>query len=73
MTERIEPIYDCTEHDIESLQGYTDIVLKKEKELIADGYARMYLPKVELLGPGEYVLRTSYGFPLKIIFWCKPF
>ncbi len=72
MTERIRPMYDCTENYIESFQGHTDLVLREEKKLIADGYARMYLPKVELLHPGEYVLRSSYGFPVKILFWRKP-
>jgi hypothetical protein len=68
MTERIEPIYDC----IECLQGHTDLVLEKEKELIAAGNVRMFLPKVELLGSGEYVLRSFYGLPLKLIAWRKP-
>lgn len=72
MAERIEPIFECIENNIESFQGHTDFVLEKEKKLIADGYARMYLPRVELLCPGEYVLRSSYGFPVKILFWRKP-
>ena len=72
MAKRIKPTYDPTQHDIiESLQGHADIVLEKEKVLIADGYSRMYLPKVELLHPGEYVLRSSYGLPVKILFWIK--
>ena len=56
---------------IESLQGHTDRVLEKEKWLLAAGYDRMFLSKAELLRPGEYLLRSSYGFPVKILFWCK--
>ena len=73
MAERVEPQYDRAKHEIiESLQGHTDVVLEKEKELIAEGYTRMYLPKSELLRPGEYVLRSSYGLPVKTLFWVKP-
>jgi len=72
MTEHIEPVYESTENTIESLQGHTDTVLKEEKKLMAAGFVRMFLPKVELLHPGEYVLRSSYGFPLKTLFWRQP-
>ena len=72
MKEDIKPICECTGHTIKSLQGHADFVLKKEKSLIANGYTRTYLPKVGMLYPGEYVLRSSYGYPVKILFWLKP-
>ena len=62
-------ICDCTGHSIESLQGHSHFVLEKEKELIAAGYVKMSLHRVELLGPDEYVLRSLYGYPLKMIAW----
>ena len=70
MVERVELTYDSFQENIESLQGHTDVVLEKERELIAAGYVRMFLPRVELLGPDEYVLRSFYGTPVKMIFWC---
>jgi hypothetical protein len=57
---------------IECIQGRADIVLKKEKELIAAGYLKRDDISEKSLGIGEYMLRSFEGNPLMMITWSNP-
>ena len=57
---------------IECIQGHTDIVLKKEKELIAAGYMESDDIREHSIGIGEYMLRSFERNPLMMITWSNP-
>ena len=57
---------------IECIQGHADMVLKKEKELIAAGYIESDDIREQSLGIGEYMLRSFDVYPLMMITWSNP-